>query len=320
MPAERNPGMDNPYYDWSPITTRPRLTWPNNARVALCVIVSVEHYPWKATNDFSTGGLPEVLPPHSYKSPDLPGGVSGVGRPFPDIISYSQREYGNRVGIFRVMKILDKYGIRATAAIDASIADNYPCLIQQCQQRGWEFIAHGMAVNQMITTRMDEETERAYIKQSIESVARASGSRPLGWLGPEYGESTLTPSILAGEGIRYVCDWPNDDQPYPMKTQTGKIYSLPVILDLDDTFTHWMKRVPINIYAKMVTDTFDILYREGAETGRLMVINIHPWLMGQPFRSKYLDQALGHICERDGVFKATGSEIIDWYQRQVTEA
>lgn len=311
--------MDNPYYDWSPMSKRPRLRWPNNARVALCVVVSVEHYQWKATNDFSTGGLPGTLPPHLYKSPDLPGGVSGVGRPFPDIISYSHREYGHRVGIFRVMKVLDKYGIKATVAIDSSIADSYPYLVQQCRQRGWEFIAHGVAVNQMITSLMNEETERDYIRQSIESVARASGSKPLGWLGPEYGESARTTATLAGEGIHYVCDWPNDDQPYPMKTRAGKIYSLPVTLDLDDTFTHWMKRVPINIYAKMITDTFDTLYREGAESGRLIVINIHPWLMGQPFRSKYLDHALGHICKQEGVWKATGSEIVDWCQRQANE-
>ena len=215
MPAERKPGMDNEYYGWDPISTRHRLTWPGNARLALCVIVCVEHYQWR-------------LPPESYKSPELPGGLCGSGRPFPDIVSYSLREYGHRVGIFRVMKFLDRYGIRATVALDASIAANYPLLIQHCKDRNWEFIAHGVAVNQMITSNMTEEEERDYIRRSMDAVTEATGARPLGWLGPEYGESARTTAILADEGIRYVCDWPNDEQLYRMNTPTGEVYSLPL--------------------------------------------------------------------------------------------
>jgi peptidoglycan/xylan/chitin deacetylase (PgdA/CDA1 family) len=303
MPAERKPGLDNPYFDWSPIATRPKLTWPGNARLALFLVLSVEHWQWK-------------LPPNAHKSPDLPGGVSGAGRPFPDVITYSMREYGHRVGIFRLMKLLDKYGFKATVAIDSSIAGNYPYLINECKKRGYEFIAHGVAVNQMISAKMSESEEREHLKTSIDTVAKATGSKPLGWMGAEYGESERTNAILAEMGIKYNLDWPNDDQPYAMKVPTGEMYSLPLSMDLDDTFNHWYKRVHYDIYTQMIKDSFDVLYKEGEKSGRVMGINLHPWLSGQPFRYKMLDEALRYIAGREGVWSATGSEIMEWHKKQ----
>ena len=319
MPAERKLGYDQPFYDWSPVPTRARLSWPNDARLALCVILSVEHYQWKATNNFADGGLPDALAPYSHKSTELPGGVSSAGRPFPDVISYGQREYGNRVGIFRVMNILDKYNIQATIALDASVAENYPFLVEQFHQKNYEIMAHGVAVNQMLTSKMTKEEERKHIQRSIEAVEKATGSKPLGWHGPEYGESENTLALLADEGIRYVCDWPNDDQPYPMKTPSGDLYSLPILLSLDDHYTHWINKIHIDAYTKMITDSFDVLYREGADSGRMMVLNLHPWLIGTPFRSKYLDIALNYICKHEGVWKATASEIVDWHRKQAAK-
>ena len=319
MSAERKYGYDQQYYDWSPISTRSRLTWPNKNRMALCVILSVEHYEWVATNNFADGGLPGSLPEYSHKSLELPGGVSGSGRPYPDVMSYGQREYGKRVGIFRVMDILDNYGIRATVAIDASTAANYPFLIKQFQQRDYEMMAHGIAVNQMISSNMTQEEEREYIRLTIDAVTKATGSRPLGWFGPEYGESENTVNILADEGIQYVCDWPNDEQPYPMKTSTGSIYSLPILLSLDDQYTHWINKIQIDAYTKMITDSFDVLYRESADTGRMMVLNFHPWILGTPFRSKYLEIALRHISKHDGIWNASASEIVDWHRSQTAK-
>ncbi len=301
MPAERKPGMDNEFYDWSPITTRPALTWPADARVALCVILSLEHYEWS---------LPE-----GWFQPPAPGGL-GRGT-FPDLRSYSHHEYGNRVGIFRVLDILDRYGIPPTVAMDATVAKNYPFLIEECDKRGAEFIGHGQTVTRMITSDMSEEEERQYIRESVEALAEATGERPAGWFGPEYGESTRTPSLLAAEGIRYVCDWPNDEQPYPMKVAEGRLFSLPVHVEVEDLFTQWNRGVSIMHYSQMIRDTFDGLYVDGAETGRTLVLSLHPWLIGQPFRSKYLDLALAHISRHAGVWKATGKEIVDWYEEQV---
>ncbi len=302
MPGMRKPGMDHEYYDWSPIVKRPPLRWPNGERVALCVIVRLEHYEWKFAGD-------------SYVSPDLPGG--GLGRrAFPDIASFSYREYGNRVGIYRLMEVLDKHNIRATVALDATIARHYASLVRDCKTRGWEFIGHGEAVTRMITSQMSEERERDYIARSLEAVEQATGLRPVGWLGPEAGESTRTPALLAEAGVRYVCDWPNDEQPFRMKVPNGTLCSLPTLVELDDAFAHWNRHVPIERWQRMLEEAFDVLYDDGAKSGRLMALTLSPWLSGQPFRVAYLDKALDYICRRAGVWKATGQEIIDWYLSQ----
>ena len=297
MPGMRKPGMDHDYYDWSPIVSRPALKWPDDAHVALCAVVCLEHYEWSPPAD-------------AYMPPNLPGGVRG---PFPDIASFSRREYGNRVGIFRVMEVLDRWGIKATVAMDATVAEHYPFIVQECQKRGWEFIGHGIAVNRMITSNMSEDQEREYIQASLAAVEKATGKRPVGWLGPEYGESDRTPAILAEQGVRYVCDWPNDEQPYRMKVPQGALVSLPLLLDVDDTVAHWNRKVPIARWARMVTEAFDVLYQDGAKSGRLLALNLHPWLIGQPFRIPHLDQALEYICRQEGVWKATGEEIVNWY-------
>ena len=314
MPAERKPGYDMPYYDWSPLPERPPLKWPNDARVALCVILSMDHYQWKPTNDFLNGGMPGSQPDWAYKAPESPGGVSGGGRPFPDVIGFSIREYGPRVGIFRVLKILDKYGITPTIAIDALTAENYPYVVRTLKERGCEFMAHGVAVNQLLTSKMTPDQERDYIRRSIDAVTQATGQAPRGWMGAEFGESAETAAILADEGVSYVCDWPNDDHPYPMNTPTGDLYSLPVNLTLVDLRSHWYGRIHVDTYAKMIMDSFDVVYREGADTGRMLVLNFQPWLMGTGFRSKYLDQALGHICRHGGIWKASAGEIVDYHR------
>ncbi len=302
MPANRQPRtMDNPYYDWSPISSRPQLSWPNNAQVALCVIVSLESLEWLPPKD-------AVLPPSAVRGGPYPA--------IPEMHEVSYHEYGNRVGIFRVMKVLDKYGIKGTAAVDAGIAAGYPFIIDQCQKRQWEFIGHGLSFSRMITERMNEDEERDYIHGSLDAVKQATGQTPVGWVGVDYGESTRTVRLLAEMGVRYVCDWPNDEQPYPMKVPVGQMTSLPVTLDLDEVFTHRMRSVTIQRWGQMVTETFDRLQHDGAASGRLLVLNIHPYLIGQPFRIKYLDEALGHIMSSGSVWAATGSEIVEWYLGQ----
>ena len=296
MPAERRYGMDHQHYDWSPVVTREALRWPQEARVALCVIVNLEHLEWSpAEGSFQTATL--------------------YDRPLPDYRNYSHRDYGHRVGIFRVLDTLEKHGIRPTVAMDALTAENYPYLVKHCLQRGCEIIGHGVSVSRMITSEMSEETERRYIRESIEALTHATGSAPRGWLGPEYGESVRTPQLLAEAGIGYVCDWANDEQPYAMKVPQGELYALPIMLELDDVKALWDRRIPVARYTTMLKEGFDVMYRDGAESGRLLVLNLHPWLIGQPFRIAYLDSALGYMTARQGVWAATGSEVIDWFRR-----
>ena len=168
MPAERRPGMDHEHYQWSPINTRGALRWPDGARVALCVVITLEKMEWEA-------------PPDSFTVP-LSGGLGD--RPFPDYARVSHREYGHRVGIFRVLDALERYGICPTVAVDAMTAEANPYLVEHCRQRGAEIIGHGHSVSRMISGRMTEEEEEEYVHSSIDALRRATGEPPQGWLGP----------------------------------------------------------------------------------------------------------------------------------------
>ena len=293
MPGQRTVGQDQGYYDWSPIINRKPLKWPNGARVALVVIVNMEHWDWQ---------LPA----------DVPGAPSGPFR--PPLADYSQHEYGNRVGVFRILKILENYGVKPTIAMDATIAESNPFLVAECRKRKLEVMAHGISSRRPIHAGMMPEVERAYIQSSIAAVTKAMGMAPKGWLGPDYAESMHTPSLLAAEGIRYVCDWANDEQPYRMKVPQGELYSIGVNYDLDDIFIHWNGRRLIDEYRQILVDEFDGLYRDGGQSGRLMVVNLHPWVMGWPWRSKYLAEAMEHISKFPSVWKASPSEVVDWYK------
>tara|TARA_B100000809_G_scaffold149561_1_gene147084 strand:- start:9926 stop:10804 length:879 start_codon:yes stop_codon:yes gene_type:complete len=286
--------MDHPHHAWSPITTRGKLSWPNNAKIALCVIITLEHTEWEQ-------------PEGSY-SADQAGGL-GV-RPFPDYPRFSHREYGHRVGIFRVLDTLERLGIKATVAMDTQTAEGYPFLVKHCQDRGCEIIAHGVSGSQMITGNMSVEEETVFIRSSRDKMQAATGNVPRGWHGTDYGESNRTPDLLRQAGFDYVTDWVNDEQPYPMR---DGLTALPTMLEMDDLFTLSQRRVTIDRFAQSVTDAFDTMYRESDTSGRLLTMNLHPWLIGQPFRIGYLEEALGHIMGHDGVWAATGSEIVDWF-------
>ncbi len=299
MPTQPRPGMDHDHYQWSPVVQRPALRWPDDARVALCVILVLDHMEWSP-------------PPEAY-SATLPGG-SGA-RPFPDYARMSHREYGHRVGIFALLDLLEGHGIVPTVAMDALTTENYPLLVRHCQARGCEIIGHGISASRMITSKMSEDEESAYIQASLDSIVSATGTAPAGWMGPEHGESTRTPGLLARAGVRYVCDWANDEQPYTMSTPDGNLTALPIMMELDDVIALFDRKVRIDRYRTMLTDAFDALYRDGAGSGRLLVLSLRPWLSGQPFRLSFLDDALGRMMGRQGVWAATGRQIDDWYRR-----
>ena len=298
MPAERRPGMDHEHYEWSPISGRGALRWPDGARIALCVVVTLEKMEWEA-------------PPGSFTG-SLAGGLGD--RPFPDYARVSHREYGHRVGIFRVLDVLEKHGIRPTVAMDAMTAEANPYLVSHCLQRGAEIIGHGISASRMITGRMTEEDEEEYVHSSVEALRQATGAPPQGWLGPEHGESERTPGILAAAGVSYVCDWVNDERPYRMTTAQGELHALPLMWELDDVNALWDRKLPVDRYAHLLEESFDGMYEGSRESGLLMAFNLHPWLIGQPFRIGFLDQALGHMVRRQGVWPATGSEITEWFK------
>ena len=281
------PGMDHKLYRYSPLPTRPPLAWPNGARVALWTVLYLEYY--------------ELDPPEgSYRDPRYRG---EFGNYAPEYRTYSTREYGNRVGVFRVLEVLDKFKLPVTVAVNAEVCARYPYLIAQCRERGWEFVAHGTHATRMLTSRMDEAEERAFIAQSIDAVEAATGR----------GAPPRTPGLLAEAGLDYLGDWPNDDQPY-MLTLDRPMVSLPYHIEWDDAQLIWLRRIATWHYPGIVGTAFDRLYAEGATDGRTMSLGIHPWIFGQAHRIRYLDAALTHIMAHDGVWAATAGEIADAYR------
>lgn len=287
-------GMDNPWYEFSPIVRRPPLLWPQGKRIAFWVLLCIEHW--------------ELDPPgEAHRDPRF---VGEYGSFYPDFRTWSQREYGNRVAIYRVLEMLDRYGIKATVALNSSAARRYPNLVGECARRGWEFIGHGSHATRMLTSRMSSDEERASIADALDTLTRYTGGRPRGWHGQDYGESSRTPALLAEAGLDYVADWPNDDQPYALKVGRPLV-SLPVQPEWDDVQQLWLRRIPMSRYADIVAEAFDVLRGEG---GRVFCLSLHPWLIGMAHRIRYLDIALQRVMAQDGVWQASGSEIVDWYR------
>jgi allantoinase len=291
--------VDNPYYSWSPIVARAPLRWPGDARLAVCLLVNIEQIEWLPPRD-------SLLPPSTVRF-----------GPYPEIFDVhevSTHEYGNRVGIFRVMDVLDRHGIRATAPVDAASAERSPELVRRCVAHEWELMGHGLSASRMLSEQMEESEERDYLERSLVAVEQVSGRRPAGWIGTDYGESTRTVALLAELGVRYVCDWPNDEQPYAMSVPAGEITSLPVAVELDDVYVLRERGVSIQHWLRMVTESFDRLWIDAETSGRLLILNLHPYVIGQPFRIRYLAQAVEHIASRANVWLATAGEVAEWYR------
>jgi allantoinase len=229
------------------------------------------------------------------------------------------RDYGNRVGVFRLMEVLDRYGVRATVALNSDICVHHPEIIEEGEKRGWEWMGH----NQSNSRRLNEvpaEEEPAIIRDTLDTIARASGRRPVGWLGAGLQETWNTLDLLAEAGCEYVADWgPNDDQPYTMTLSRDKtIVSLPYSYDINDKQAFESAHMTPAGFTDVICRQFDTLYREGAASGRVMHIAVHPYLTGLPYRIGAFDAALKYICKHKKVWKATGSEIARHYRTQLT--
>ena len=284
--------MDHPHYVYSPLPQRAPLAWPGGARLAFCVMLHIEHW--------------ELQPPaDAHRDPRFLGDYGSFN---PDYGTWGQREYGNRVGIFRVLEALDQHGIRASVALNSSAAGRYPQLLRECGARGYEFVGHGSHATRMLTSDMSEDQERVFIGAALDTLERATGTRPRGWLGQDYGESQCTPRLLAEAGLDYVADWPNDDQPYALNVGRPLI-ALPAQPEWDDVQLLWLRRIAMRRYPDIVDEAFDTLHSEG---GRVFCLGLHPWMIGQAHRVKYLRSALERICARPQVWQATAGEIVDW--------
>ncbi len=296
MPAERSLGMDHSHYPYSPLPTRSPLRWPSGSPLAIGALVLLEHYEWDPPSD-------------AYSLRNSSGGL--IKLPAPDYVQLTHREYGHRVGVFRLLDTLERHGIPVTVAVDKLTAVHYPWLIDHLMQRGCELVGHGVAASQLITSKLSEEAEAEIIADCLDTLERLSGNRPSGWFSPEGVESSRTPELLAASGVNYVCDWPNDEQPYKMTTPVGDLVSLPLFLEVDDEFALWHRRASLASWEGMIVAAATRLHMDGQTSARHMMLTLRPWLTGQPFRIRSLDRALRQVMQLEGVWAARGDDIVE---------
>lgn len=283
--------MENSRYDYSPIIKRKPLKWPNGARVALWVCPNIEYF---------------------YIDKPLRG---GFGTPhLPDVTGYTLRDYGSRIGVFRLMEVLDKHEIRASVLLNADVCKKQPEIIEQGNKRKWEWLGHGLT-NNLALNDYPPQDEQRIIREVTETIASSTGKKPKGWLGPGLIETFNTPDLLAAEGYEYVCDWGCDDQPIPMRVKSGRMIVVPYEQGINDINIFLRRNHTPEEYLRMVCDQFDALYEEGAKSARVMAIPLHPFIIGFPFRIRYLDKALEYICSHKDVWRATGWEIAEWFYK-----
>ena len=295
MPGERRAGMDHTIYPFSALPNRPPLAWPGGAKIAFYVLLHLEYF--------------ELLPPDdTYRDPRFKG---EFGNFTPDYRVWTYRDYGARVGIFRILDLLAQHGIKASVAVNAMAAERYAPLIAILREAGHEPVAHGLSSSRMITSRMGEQEERQFIAESCDRLAQIWGAVPRGWHSQDYGATGRTSRLLAELGFDYTLDWTNDEQPY-WQNPDRSLVAIPAQAEWDDVQTHWLRRVPMQRFPGLVGDAVDQLLNEAG--GRVLGIGLHPWMIGAPQRIRYLREVLDRVVGRPGVLPATAGQINTWFR------
>ena len=270
------------------ITERKPFTWPGGKTLAVWIIPNVEVF---------------VL--------NRPGSPTAKVQGDQDVVGYTWREYGMRVGLWRIADVMDQAGIRATVALNAGVCDVWPKAIEEMDERGWEMMGHNETNSRSLKGIPLEEEERI-IHSTLKVIEQATKKKVRGWLGTGLGENFTTLDILAEAGVRYTGDWNNDDVPYPMKVKSGEMYALNYGNAIND-ISFYGKGHTGEEYYQMVANQFDTLYADSQKLPRVMGIPLHPFHTGEPLRIKYFEKAVQHMKKQDKVWFATGSEILDAY-------
>ena len=284
--------MDNTLYSFSALPNRPRLELPDGKRLALYVVIAVERY------SFDAPGM--SIAPHAAHFK-------------PDPINYGWRDYGPRVGIWRLMDLFERFDVPVTAALNSDACEAFPDVISEGNKRNWRWVAHGTR-NNNVHQNMDPQEELALLETITETITAATGQRPRGWIGPILSETFDTPRLLKELGYDHVLDWgAADDQPFFLDQGEGSLVSVPYALELNDATLFVGRNFPARDYEQALIDQFEVLYREGQADARVMNISLHPWIAGQSFRIQYLENVISHITGHDDVWLTTSDAITDWY-------
>jgi allantoinase len=276
---------------YSPITTRPPITWPGGARVAFWVSPNVEHYEYRPPGGQAFSIFTRV--------------------PTPDVQQYGLRDFGNRVGFWRMADVLDRYEVKVTVSLNVAVLDHYPEIRDAMVDRRWAFMSHGVYNTRPIYEYTEDE-ERAFYADTVATIARHTGQDLKGMLGPTLSSTVRTPDLMAEAGLEYSADWPLDDQPVPILTRSGRrLVSVPYSFDHNDA--NPTLAFDLEPWADRCIAQFDRLWQEGEQSGRVMCVALHPFVVGQPHLVGHLSRVLEHVRSHEGVWYATADEIAAHY-------
>lgn len=276
-------------YGYSAITERAVYDWPNGTRLAVYIGLNLEHFA------FGEGLGAKLAPPG----------------PEPDVLNFAWRDYGNRVGVWRMLDMFDALGLPAGVLVNAAIYDYCPQVVAAFRGRGDEIIAHGRS-NSERQGDFTEADERNLIAEATAALAEAEGKAPAGWLGPWISESRATPDLLQESGYRYLLDWCCDDQPIWLNTRGGRILALPYPQEVNDIPAIPLHRMSPADFTDLIVDNFEEMLLQAEAQPLVMGIALHPYLVGQPYRLRHLRRALQHIAaEREQVWLTTPGAIAD---------
>jgi peptidoglycan/xylan/chitin deacetylase (PgdA/CDA1 family) len=280
-------------YDYWPIHDRPRLEWPEGKRLAFYVGLNIEHFH------------------HGKPATSVVGLTAGLP---VDPLNHGWRDYGTRVGIWRMIEVLDRLDIPASVLLNAEVCEQYPEIVAAGVERDWAWLGHGRT-NSELWTGMEEDVERERLEYIVKTITDATGKAPKGWLGPALTETENTSDLLAELGFSYTMDWIADDQPHPINVRGDERFiSVPYSAEINDIPAFLDKGLDAQTFAQMITDQFDVLYEESARRpGGVIGVSLHPFLINVPFRHKYITAALEYIKGHEGVWTTTSDAIADHY-------
>jgi peptidoglycan/xylan/chitin deacetylase (PgdA/CDA1 family) len=293
----RRQGMDHDRYEWSMLHTRKPVSWPGDKPVALWVNVAVEIFP------LDDDGQPFKLP-------------GALRKPYPDVQTYTWRDYGSRVGIYRLMRAFDRFGISPTWSVNGAVSEIYPNLLKDICGRGDEIIAHGWDMATPHYGGMDQQEEEAIVSRTLDALSSAAQQPVRGWMSPGKSQSEMTPEIIAKAGLDYMCDWANDDMPYPFHTDEGALIAMPHSDDIDDQRIIGDYKHGEESFVEQVSDQYrwQVKEAENGGGGRVLALNLHPWMIGQSHRIAYLEELFAFLSER--CISLSASQICDSWREQ----
>jgi peptidoglycan/xylan/chitin deacetylase (PgdA/CDA1 family) len=289
-------------YDYVPLPQRKPLIWPNGARVALILTFNLETWDLtKPTKEKYYAGGPPILP-------DVLAGDT------PDFPNYTWREYGQRVGIWRLFDLFDELGVKASCTTNAVTFERRKEMTDACLERGWELLAHNWEQGELLSDfAHDPATERDIVLRSLAQYEKFVGKKAKGWLSSSLRSTLQTADILAEQGCTFYCDLLNDDQPYLLKTPNGPIVSTPYSNEINDFTLLTRRGHTTDEYRDILIEELNVLYKEGATSGRIMNVGLHPHVSGRAYRTRALREFIQHAKSLPGVWWATREEIAEWY-------